>query len=132
MREDGYAVEAGENDTLIVQKLASNPDAFGFFGYSYLVANKDKIKASSVNGVQPSLEGIQDYSYPIARPLFFYVKKAHIGVIPGIEEYLKEFTSKKSMGMRGYLAEIGLVPLASDKYKVTRTAALDLNVIKLN
>ena len=132
IREDGYAVEAGENDTLIIQKLSSNPDAFGFFGYSYLVANKDKIKASSVDGVQPSLEGIQDYSYPIARPLFFYVKKAHIGVIPGIEEYLKEFTSKKSMGNRGYLAKIGLVPLASDKYKVTRTAALDLNTISIN
>ena len=131
IREDGYAVEAGENDTLIVQKLSSNPDAFGFFGYSYLVANKDKIKASSVNGVQPSLEGIQDYSYPIARPLFFYVKKAHIGVIPGIKEFLKEFTSKKAMSNRGYLAEIGLVPLASDKYKVTRTAAVDLNTIKL-
>ena len=131
MREDGYAVEAGENDTLIVQKLSSNPDAFGFFGYSYLVANKDKIKASSINGVQPSLEGIQDYSYPIARPLFFYVKKAHIGVIPGIQEYMKEFTSKKSMGSRGYLAEIGLVPLAADKYKVTRTAAVDLNTIKI-
>ena len=131
MREDGYAVEAGENDTLIVQKLSSNPDAFGFFGYSYLVANKDKIKASAINGVQPSLEGIQDYSYPIARPLFFYVKKAHIGVIPGIKEYLKEFTSKKAMGGRGYLAEIGLVPLASDKYKVTRTAAIDLNTIKI-
>ena len=131
IREDGYAVEAGENDTLIVQKLSSNPDAYGFFGYSYLVANKDKIKASSVNGVQPSLEGIQDYSYPIARPLFFYVKKAHIGVIPGIKEFLKEFTSKKAMSNRGYLAEIGLVPLASDKYKVTRTAAVDLNTIKL-
>ena len=75
IREDGYAVEAGENDTLIVQKLSSNPDAYGFFGYSYLVANKDKIKASAVNGVKPSLQGIQDYSYPIARPLFFYVKK---------------------------------------------------------
>ena len=95
IREDGYAVEAGENDTLIVQKLTSNPDAYGFFGYSYLVANKDKIKASAVNGVKPSLQGIQDYSYPIARPLFFYVKKAHVGVIPGIEEFLKEFTSKK-------------------------------------
>ena len=80
IREDGYAVEAGENDTLIVQKLSSNPDAYGFFGYSYLVANKDKIKASAVNGVKPSLQGIQDYSYPIARPLFFYVKKAHVGV----------------------------------------------------
>ncbi len=124
--------EGGENDTLIIQKLSSNPDAFGFFGYSYLVANKDKIKASSVDGVQPSLEGIQDYSYPIARPLFFYVKKAHVGVIPGIKEFLKEFTSKKAMSNRGYLAKIGLVPLASDKYKATRTAALDLVTISIN
>ena len=132
IREDGYAVEAGENDTLIVQKLTSNPDAYGFFGYSYLVANKDKIKASAVNGVKPSLQGIQDYSYPIARPLFFYVKKAHVGVIPGIEEFLKEFTSKKAMSNRGYLAQIGLVPLASDKYQSTRTAALELITINLN
>ena len=131
IREDGYAVEAGENDTLIVQKLTSNPDAFGFFGYSYLVANKDKVKASSVEGVQPSLEGIQDYSYPIARPLFFYVKKAHIGVIPGIQEFLKELTSKKAMSNRGYLAKIGLVPLASEEYQITRTAALDLNTISI-
>ena len=132
IREDGYAVEAGENDTLIVQKLTSNPDAYGFFGYSYLVANKDKIKASAINGVKPSLQGIQDYSYPIARPLFFYVKKAHVGVIPGIEEFLKEFTSKKAMSNRGYLAQIGLVPLASDKYQSTRTAALELITINLN
>lgn len=131
MREDGYAVEAGENDTLIVQKLTSNPDAYGFFGYSYLVANKDKVKAAAIEGVKPSLEGIQDYSYPIARPLFFYVKKAHIGVVPGIQEFLEEFTSKKSMGNRGYLSKIGLVPLASDKYEVTRTAAVDLNTIKI-
>ena len=131
IREDGYAVEAGENDTLIVQKLTSNTDAYGFFGYSYLVANKDKIKASAVNGVKPSLQGIQDYSYPIARPLFFYVKKAHVGVIPGIEEFLKEFTSKKAMSNRGYLAQIGLVPLASDKYQSTRTAALELITINL-
>ena len=132
MREDGYAVEAGENDTLIVQKLAANPDAYGFFGYSYLLANKDKIKAAAVNGVKPSLEGIQDYSYPIARPLFFYVKKAHVGVVPGLKEFLDEFTSKKAMGSRGYLTDIGLVPLASDKYKITRTAAKDLVTIKLN
>ena len=131
IREDGYAVEAGENDTLIVQKLTSNPDAYGFFGYSYLVANKDKVKAASIEGVQPSLEGIQDYSYPIARPLFFYVKKAHIGVIPGIQEFLKEFTSKKAMSNRGYLAKIGLVPLASEEYKTTRSAALDLNIINI-
>ena len=131
MREDGYAVEAGENDTLIVQKLAANPDAYGFFGYSYLLANKDKIKAAAVNGVKPSLEGIQDYSYPIARPLFFYVKKAHVGVVPGLKEFLVEFTSSKAMGSRGYLTDIGLVPLASDKYKITRTAAKDLVTINL-
>ena len=103
-----------------------------FFGYSYLLANKDKIKAAAVNGVKPSLEGIQDYSYPIARPLFFYVKKAHVGVVPGLKEFLAEFTSKKAMGSRGYLTDIGLVPLASDKYKITRTAAKDLVTIKLN
>jgi phosphate transport system substrate-binding protein len=95
------------------------------------VANKDKVKAASIEGVQPSLEGIQDYSYPIARPLFFYVKKAHIGVIPGIQEFLKEFTSKKAMSNRGYLAKIGLVPLASEEYKTTRSAALDLNIINI-
>ena len=132
IREDGYAVEAGENDTLIVQKLSSNPNAFGFFGYSYLISNKDKVKAASIEGVKPSLEGIQDYSYPVARPLFFYVKKAHIGVIPGIQEFLKEFTSNKAMGSRGYLADICLVPLSSDKYKTTRTAALDLKTISVN
>ena len=131
MREDGYAVEAGENDTLIVQKLAANPDAYGFFGYSYLLANKDKIKAAAVNGVKPSLEGIQDYSYPIARPLFFYVKKAHVGVVPGLKEFIAEFTSQKAMGSRGYLTDIGLVPLASEKYKITRTAAKDLVTITL-
>ena len=131
IREDGYAVEAGENDTLIVQKLASNPNAFGFFGYSYLINNKDKVKASAIEGVIPTLEGIQDYSYPIARPLFFYVKKSHIGIIPGIQEFMKEFTSQKAMGLRGYLADIGLVPLSSDKYKTTRSAALDLNTISI-
>jgi phosphate transport system substrate-binding protein len=130
LREDGAAIEAGENDTLIVQKLTANPDAFGFFGYSYLVANKDKIKAASINGVQPSLQGIQDYSYPIARPLFFYVKKAHVGVVPGIQEFLAEFTSSKAMGKRGYLAQIGLVPLADNKLKVVRSNAKGLVAIK--
>ena len=132
IREDGYAVEAGENDTLIVQKLASNPDAYGFFGYSYLVGNKDKVKAAAIEGVKPSLEGIQDYSYPIARPLFFYVKKAHIGVVPGIGEFLKDFTSKKAMGERGYLAEIGLVPLAKEKYDAVRLSAVELKTINTN
>ena len=132
LREDGLAVEAGENDTLIVNKLAADPDMFGLFGYSYLVANKDKIKATKIEGKKPSLASIQDYSYPIARPLFFYVKKAHIGTVPGIKEYLKEFTSKGTMGPKGYLTDIGLVPLDSKSYKKTRTAGTKLTTIKLN
>ena len=132
LREDGLAVEAGENDTLIVNKLAADPDMFGLFGYSYLVANKDKIKATKIEGKKPSLASIQDYSYPIARPLFFYVKKAHIGTVPGIKEYLKEFTAKGTMGPKGYLTDIGLVPLDSKSYKKTRTAGTKLKTIKLN
>ena len=132
LREDGLAIEAGENDTLIVNKLAADPELFGLFGYSYLVANKDKIKAAKIEGKLPSLASIQDYSYPIARPLFFYVKKAHVGVVPGIKEYLAEFTSKGTMGPKGYLTDIGLVPLDNKTYKKVRTAGTELNTIKLN
>ena len=132
LREDGLAIEAGENDTLIVNKLAADTELFGLFGYSYLVANKDKIKATKIEGKLPSLASIQDYSYPIARPLFFYVKKAHVGVVPGIKEYLAEFTSKGTMGPKGYLTDIGLVPLDSKSYKKTRTAGTKLKTIKLN
>jgi phosphate transport system substrate-binding protein len=111
LREDGAAVEAGENDTLIVQKLEANPKAFGIFGFSYLENNLDKIQAADIEGVVISLESIQDYSYPISRPLYFYVKKAHIGVIPGLHEYLLEFTSEDAIGPEGYLIDTGLVPL---------------------
>ena len=132
LREDGLPIEAGENDTLIVNKLAADTELFGLFGYSYLVANKDKIKATKIEGKLPSLASIQDYSYPIARPLFFYVKKAHVGVVPGIKEYLAEFTSKGTMGPKGYLTDIGLVPLDSKSYKKTRTAGTKLKTISLN
>ncbi len=129
MREDGAAIEAGENDTLIVNKIVADPEMFGYFGYSYLMANKDKIKAAKVDGKVPSLASIQDYSYGIARPLYFYVKKAHIGVIPGIKEFLDEYTSTRAMGDRGYLSDIGLVPLSKEKYTATRNAATKLTTI---
>ena len=132
LREDGLAIEAGENDKLIVNKLAADPEMFGLFGYSYLVANKDKIKATKIEGKLPSLASIQDYSYPIARPLFFYVKKSHVGVVPGIKEFLAEFTAKGTMGPKGYLTDIGLVPLDNKTYKTVRTAGTKLNTIKLN
>ena len=96
IREDGAYVEAGENDNLIVQKLESDPDAFGVFGFSFLDQNLDKLQGSMVDGVSPEFEAIADGDYPVSRPLYFYVKKAHMGQIPGIEGYLAEFTSDKA------------------------------------
>jgi phosphate transport system substrate-binding protein len=111
VREDGAYVEAGENDNLIVQKLVANPTAFGVFGYSFLEQNSDKVQGSAINGKLPTFDAIANGDYPVSRSLFFYVKKAHIGVIPGIEEYLAEFTSEKAMGEYGYLAEKGMIPM---------------------
>jgi phosphate transport system substrate-binding protein len=117
IREDGAYVEAGENDNLIVQKLNANPDALGIFGFSFLDQNTDTIQGSFVDGVQPTFDAIADGSYPVSRPLFFYVKKAHVGVIPGIQEYLTEFTSEKAWGPDGYLSEKGLIPMPDPERK---------------
>ena len=114
MREDGPVIEAGENDALIVQKLQANSKAFGIFGFSYLENNSDKIQASTIEGVEITLENIQSYKYPVSRPLFFYVKKAHLNVIPGLNEYMQAFASEKAIGEEGYLIDAGLVPLSDD------------------
>ena len=111
IREDGAYVEAGENDNLIVQKLGANPNALGIFGFSFLDQNNDKIQGSYVDGNPPTFENIASGKYTMSRPLFFYVKTAHVGVIPGIKEYLAEFTSEKAWGKDGYLGEKGLIPL---------------------
>ncbi len=117
IREDGAYVEAGENDNLIVQKLDANPDAFGIFGFSFLDQNADKLQGSIVDGVDPTFDLIADGSYPVSRSLFFYVKKAHVGVVPGIAEYLNEFTAEKAWGPEGYLADKGLIPLPDAERK---------------
>jgi phosphate transport system substrate-binding protein len=111
IREDGAYIDAGENDNLIVQKLDANPNAVGIFGFSFLDQNMDKLHGSVVEGAAPSFETIANGKYPLSRPLFFYVKKAHVGVIPGIAEFLAEFTSEKAWGKDGYLSEKGLIPL---------------------
>jgi len=115
VREDGAYIEAGENDNLIVQKLEANQHAFGIFGFSFLDQNSDKIQGSFVKDKEPTFENIANGSYPLSRPLFFYVKKAHIGVIPGIKEYLAEFTSDKAWGNDGYLAEKGMIPMPKEE-----------------
>jgi phosphate transport system substrate-binding protein len=120
IREDGAYVEAGENDNLIVQKLVANPKSFGVFGYSFLDQNADKIQGATINSVTPTFENISAQKYPVSRPLYFYVKKAHVGTIPGIKEYIAEFL--KGMNPKnGYLADRGLIPL-SDKEFATMTA----------
>ena len=130
VREDGAYVEAGENDNLIVQKLDANPDAIGIFGFSFLDQNTDKIQGSFVDGVQPTFEAIADGQYPVSRPLYFYVKKAHADVIPGMTEYLDEFTSEKAWGEEGYLSEKGMIPMPDAERKEFRSNVKNMKTIK--
>jgi phosphate transport system substrate-binding protein len=112
MREDGAFVEAGENDNLIVQKLEANPNALGIFGYSFLEQNADKVRGASIEGIEPGFDEIAAGEYPVSRPLYFYVKSAHVAVIPGIREFLDEFMSDAAWGEFGYLSDQGLIPLS--------------------
>tara|TARA_Y100000996_G_scaffold132818_1_gene100957 strand:+ start:102 stop:1139 length:1038 start_codon:yes stop_codon:yes gene_type:complete len=115
VREDGAFIEAGENDNLIVQKLVENENAFGVFGFSFLIENEDKIQGSTVDGITPTMETIADKSYGVSRPLYFYVKLAHVDVIPGIREFLAEYTSEDSWGPGGYLEERGMIPMPENE-----------------
>ena len=123
IREDGAFVEAGENDNLIVQKLKANPSALGIFGYSFLDQNRDKVQGSTINGIAPDFDTIADGSYPVSRSMYFYVKKAHVGVIPGIEEYIATFTDEDAWGPYGYLADKGLIPLPDADREAMRMQA---------
>ena len=126
IREDGAYVEAGENDNLIVQKLEADRDSLGIFGFSFLDQNVDKVQGSLVDGVEPTFDNIAEGKYPISRALYFYVKKAHIDVIPGMRGYLAEFTSEKAFGEDGYLSDRGLIPMPKAEREKYRKVAVDL------
>lgn len=126
IREDGAYIEAGENDNLIVQKLEANPNAFGVFGYSFLDQNADKVQGSLINKVEPTFENISAQTYPVSRALFFYVKKAHVGQIPGIKEFVSEFTDERAWGPEGYLADRGLIPLPDAERKNVRASSVGM------
>jgi phosphate transport system substrate-binding protein len=111
IRKDGAYVEAGENDNVIVQKLEANKNAFGIFGYSFLEENTAKLKGVPIDGVEPDYDAISSGKYKGARPLFVYVKKQHVGVVPGIDKFVAEYTSPKALSKDGYLARKGLVAL---------------------
>jgi phosphate transport system substrate-binding protein len=131
VREDGAYIEAGENDNLIVQKLTANRTAVGIFGYSFLEENLDKLKGAVVDGVTPTFETVSSGKYPASRPLFIYVKKAHVGVIPGIGEFIAEYTSEKALGEDGYLADKGLIPPTKSEIGKIRDDAKALKPLKL-
>ena len=125
IREDGGYIEAGENDNLIVQKLVANKNAFGVFGFSFLDENTDKLRGVTLDGIAPTYEAIADGKYPGSRILWFHVKAQHIGVVPGIEEFMAEYVSSKAMGEDGYLGRKGLVTLPKEEADKTRKSALE-------
>ena len=131
VREDGGFVEAGENDNLIVQKLDANPNAYGIFGFSFLDQNSDKVHGALLDRVEPTFENIADGSYPVSRPLYFYVKKAHLDVIPGMKAYLAEFTSEKAWGSDGYLSDRGLIPMPDAERQKFRADVKNQTNLKL-
>jgi len=131
IREDGKYIEAGENDNLIVQRLATNKNIIvGIFGYSFLEENMDKIKALSVDGQDPIFENISSLKYPVARSLFVYIKNAHVSTIPGMKGIIAEYVSERAMGDNGYLEKKGLVPLMKEDREKVRNNALSLTSMK--
>ena len=131
VREDGAYIEAGENDNLIVNKLVANPSALGIFGFSFLDQNSDKVQGSVIDGMEPTFDAIADGAYKVSRPLYFYVKKAHIGVVPGIEEFINVFVSEDTIGEDGYLIDKGLIPLGEEQYEDMSSSAKALKSLEL-
>ena len=131
VREDGGWIDSGENDNLMVNKLIANPDAVGVFGFSFLEQNADKLKGSIVDGVAPTFDNIADGKYNISRSLYFYVKHAHVGTVPGIKEFVEEFTSENAFGEEGYLLDKGLIPLFEEERDAIRTQGVSLKKLEL-
>ena len=131
VREDGAWVEAGENDNLIVQKLTADKDSLGVFGFSFLDQNSDQVQGSVVDGVAPEFENIAVGSYAIARPLYFYVKSAHVGLIPGIKDFVAEFTSDRAWGDEGYLVDKGMIPMPIEERQMFKSTAAEMKHVQL-
>ncbi|MBT8067401.1 MAG: substrate-binding domain-containing protein [Gammaproteobacteria bacterium] len=131
IREDGAFVEVGENDNLIVQKLEANPTAFGIFGFSFLDQNSEKVKGALIDGVEPTFDAIADGDYPVSRSLFFYLKKAHVDVIPGLREFSREFTSERAWGDEGYLSDRGLIPMPEEERSQVAASVRNLTPLSM-
>ncbi len=129
IRKDGAFVEAGENDNVIVQKLEANKNAVGIFGYSFLEENTAKLRGAKIEGVEPDYDTISSGKFKGARPLFIYVKKQHVGVIPGLDKFVAEYVSDKAMSKDGYLARKGLVALPKDEAGKVAAASKEMKTM---
>ena len=129
VREDGAWIDSGENDNAILQTLTRTPGSLGVFGFSFLEENLDTVKAETIDGIAPTAQAIASGEYPLARSLYIYVKKAHIGVTPGLQEFLIEFTSEAAVGEGGYLQDRGLVPLPEAELVHQRQVATALTTM---
>ena len=129
IRQDGAWIDAGENDNLIVQKIEANKNAIGVFGYSFLKQNQAKIKSIMIDGIQATYDDISSGAYPGSRSLYIYVKKAHVGVIPGIKEFLDEYISAKALGEDGYLTPKGLIAMPKADMDKAMKVAAELSVM---
>jgi phosphate transport system substrate-binding protein len=129
IRTDGAWVDAGENDNLMVSKLAANPQAVAVFGFSFLDQNSDSIKGATIEGVEPEFEAIASGDYKVSRSLYYYIKKAHVGVIPGIAEYAEVFASEAAAGEDGYLVDKGLIPLQEEAFEANQEVISNMTVM---
>ncbi len=126
LREDGAWTDAGENDNAIVQRLLTNPNAVGVFGHSFLEENLDRLQPVPIDGVKPETDAIANGAYPLARSMFIYMKRQHVGAIPGLQQFLRLYTSDGIMGSKGVLARKGLIPLLPPLLAAQQARARDL------
>ena len=128
MRTDGAFVEAGEQDNLIVQKLNEDTTAYGIFGFSYLDQNSDTLQGAVISKTAPTFENIAGNNYSVSRALYYYVKHQHIGVVPGVKEYMAEWT--KHWGNDGALSDAGMIPMPKSERDKFKLAMTNLPVLK--
>jgi phosphate transport system substrate-binding protein len=125
IRNDGAWIDSGENDSSIINTLLRNEDSVGVLGYSFLEQNLDRVKGGMIGDVVPSFENISSGKYGVSRSMYVYVKRENLTIVPGLFEFVEEFTQEDAWGPDGYLAEKGLIPLPQDERALIRTAALD-------
>ena len=131
VRTDGRSVDIDGDYTETLARIDANTNGIGVFGLAFYENNTDKLKVATMSGVEPTTETIAAGVYPVSRPLYFYVKKAHVGVIPGIAEYLDEFTAEGTWGPDGYLSDRGLIPLPDPERKAVAKSVKSLDNLKL-